>query len=124
VEAVKEDYRAERGLQFVETLWQDVRYALRVLSKSPGFTVVALLTLALGIGANALVFSTVNALVLRPLPVEHPEQLVFLEGKTGFTAQSFPNYRDLRDRNQSFTGLAGYRIAPMELESGDAVNRI
>jgi predicted permease len=109
---------------WLESLWQDVRFGMRMLHKNPGFTATAVLTLALGIGANALVFSAVNALVLRPLPVEHPEQLVFLEDKSGSPGQSFPNYRDLRDRNQSFSGLAGYRIAPMELESGEGANRI
>src|SRR6516164_8135417 len=100
----------------MQTLLQDLRYALRMLRRNPGFTAVAVLSLALGIGANALVFSLINALLLRPLPVERPNQLVFLETKSGIT-QSFPNYRDLRDRNKAFAGLVGYRLAPMELES-------
>src|SRR5215470_3585605 len=62
-----------------EHLKRDVAYAVRVLSRNPGFTLVAVLSLALGIGANSLVFSVVNALVLRQLPIEHPEQVVFLE---------------------------------------------
>ena len=111
------------GRNSIETLLQDLRYALRMLRRNPGFTAVAVLSLALGIGANAVVFSVVDALLLRPLPVERPDQVVFLETKSGIT-QSFPNYRDLRDRNETFAGLVGYRIAPMELESASGAARI
>lgn len=124
VTQLRETHREQWGLPLAETIVQDVRYALRMLRKNPGFATVAILTLALGIGANALVFSVVNALVLRPLPVEYPERLVFLENQKGLPGQSFPNYVDIRDRNRSFVGLAGYRIAPMELESGEGANRI
>ena len=99
-------------------------YALRVLSRSPGFTLVAVLSLALGIGVNALVFSVVNALMLRPLPVEHPEQLFFLQSPTGGVTHSYPAYHDYRDRNQTFAGLVDYRVSPMELESRDGANRV
>ena len=105
-------------------LFQDLRYALRMLLKAPGFTAVAVLTLALGIGANAAVFSVVNALILRPLPVERPSELVFLENARNGPSQSFPNYRDLRDRNQTFAGLVGYRMSPMELETDHGAERI
>jgi predicted permease len=107
----------------IETLFQDLRYALRMLRRNPGFTAVAVLSLALGIGANALVFSVVDALLLRPLPVDRPDQLAFLETKSGIT-ESFPNYRDLRDRNRTFSGLVGYRLAPIELESASGASRI
>jgi len=123
VEAVKEEVRAVGWEALVGTLWQDLRYALRTLARNPGFTAVAVLSLALGIGANALVFSVVNGLLLRPLPVEHPEELTFLENKN-FNSQSFPNYRDIRDRNKTFAGLIGYRLAPMELESENGATRI
>lgn len=106
------------------TLLQDIRYAMRMLMKAPGFTAVAVLTLALGIGANTAVFSVVNALVLRALPVERPSELVFLENAHYGPSQSFPNYRDLRDRNRAFAGLVGYRIAPMELETSAGAERI
>ena len=108
----------------MRTLLEDFRYALRVLLKSPGFTAVAVLTLALGIGANTAVFSIVNALILRPLPVERPSELVFLENGRYGPSQSFPNYKDLRDRNQVLAGLVGYRMAPMELETNRGPERI
>ena len=106
------------------TVLEDFRYAMRVLLKIPGFTVVAVLTLALGIGANTAVFSIVNALILRPLPVERPSELVFLENARYGAGQSFPDYKDLRDRNQVFAGLVGYRMAPMELETDRGAERI
>jgi predicted permease len=107
----------------MNSLVQDLRYAIRMLAKNPGFTLIAVLTLALGIGANTVVFSVLNALVLRPLAVERPNELAFLENQSG-PSQSFPNYRDLRDRNRTFAGLIGYRIAPVELETHDRADRI
>lgn len=104
-------------------LLQDLRYAVRMLAKNPGFTLIAVLTLALGIGANTVVFSVLNALLLRTLATERPNELAFLENQNG-PSHSFPNYRDLRDRNRTFTGLIGYRIAPMELETDDRADRI
>src|ERR1700758_1320084 len=91
----------------------DIRLALRQLRKSPGFTLTAVLTLALAIGANAIVFSVLNALILRPLNVPHPETLFMVErayGSDTTPSQSYPDYRDLRDRNRSFEALASYDI--------------
>jgi predicted permease len=119
VEAMKQDYRAERGLPLIENLMRDVRFALRLLRKSPGFTAVAVLTLALGIGANATVFSVMNALILRPLNVPEAERLYQLfrgEDKTG--NQSFPDYLDLRDRNSVFDDLVGYGATVAGLDTG------
>ncbi|MBV8114124.1 MAG: ABC transporter permease [Silvibacterium sp.] len=91
----------------------DLRLALRQLRKAPGFAITAVLTLALAIGANAVVFSVLNALVLRPLNVPHPENLFMLErtfGAESAPSQSYPDYRDLRDQNRSFDALATYDI--------------
>ena len=91
----------------------DIRLALRQLRKSPGFTLTAVLTLALAIGANAIVFSILNALILRPLNVPHPETLFMLErsyGSDTTPSESYPDYRDLRDRNRSFDSLVLYNI--------------
>jgi predicted permease len=91
----------------------DIRLALRQLRKAPGFTLTAVLTLALAIGANAIVFSVLNALILRPLNVPHPETLFMLErayGSDTAPSESYPDYRDLRDRNRSFDSLVLYNI--------------
>src|SRR5580698_6223081 len=91
---------------------RDFRYSLRTLRKSPLFTSVAVLSLALGIGANVAIFTLVNQLILQLLPVNHPEQLVLLTARghhygsnTGDNSLSYPMYQDFRDRNQVFTGL-------------------
>ena len=110
----------------METLLQDLRVSLRRLRKAPGFTAIAVLSLALGIGANTAIFSLVNTMFLRPLPVEKPEQLVALNnvslnGERNFPTFSIPNYRDIRDRNDVLAGLASYRIVPISL-SNNGVN--
>ena len=103
----------------METLLRDIRYGLRSLLKRPGFTAIALITLALGIGANTAIFSLVNTVLLRPLPVPHPEQLVEVfgtfHGGADYTIQSYLNYKDYRDRNDVFSGLMAYRFAPMSI---------
>ncbi len=91
----------------------DLRLALRQLRKAPGFALTAVLTLALAIGANAIVFSVLNALILRPLKVSHPETLFMVErayGADTSPSHSYPDYRDLRDRNHSFDSLILYNI--------------
>jgi predicted permease len=119
VEAMKEDYRAERGLLFIENLVRDVRFSFRVLRKSPGFTIVAVLTLALGIGANAIVFSVINALILHPLNVPQAESLYqLMRGQDKAGNHSFPDYLDLRDRNRSFDELVAYDGAVAGIDTG------
>jgi len=126
VEQRKEECRDTRRVRLIEDLMQDLRYGLRTLRKSLGFTAVAGLSLSLGIGANAAIFSLVNTVLLRPLPVENPERLVSLnyaseKGGGDEPIFSYLNYRDLRDRNNALDGLIAYRIAPISL-SHDGIN--
>ncbi len=102
------------------TLLQDLRFALRQMRKSPGFAIVAVLTLALAIGANAVVFGILNALILRPLNVPHAGSLWAIErGNDKAINHSFPDYRDLRDRNRSFDDLAAYNVTSVGLDTGN-----
>ena len=94
----------------------DMKYALRMLVKSPGFTFIAILTLALGIGANTAIFSVVDAVLLRPMPFQHPDEIVMLWGrnareKAEHQSDSYPNYVDFRDRSQTLDSLAAYTRA-------------
>jgi predicted permease len=116
----EEECHEALGGNRMETFVQDVRFSLRVLRKSPGFTVAAVATLALGIGANAVVFGVLNSLVLRPLNVPQSESLLGTvygnAGDTGF--QSYLNYIDLRDRNHSFDGYAAWSFEGAGLDAG------
>ena len=126
-EKFKEESREALGGNLIETVIQDVRFGLRVLRKSPGFTVVAVFTLALAIGANAVVFGVLNALILRPLNVPQPESLYGIDRARDDPAQqslqSYPDYLDLRDRNRSFDALAAYGIAEAGLDTGENPSR-
>jgi len=109
----------------MQTLWQDLRYGARMLLKKPGFTLIAIITLALGIGANTAIFSLVNTVVVRPLPVERPEQLVSLNNVAlKLPVISYPNYRDFRDRNNSFSGMLAYRYTPLGLSHNGVNERV
>ena len=92
IEQVREECRDARGTRWIENLYQDLRFAMRMLRRSPGFAMVAVLSLALGIGANTAIFSVMDALMLRMLPVKHPEQLVlFGEGRMSGVTDDFPH---------------------------------
>src|SRR3954470_8747236 len=102
----------------MDSLLKDIRFALRTLLKSPGFTIVAILTLALGIGSNTAMFSVVTAVLLRPLPFPEPERLVAVAtvSPTGdMTAESYPDFYDWRQQNRSFQNLAAYRLDNLTL---------
>src|ERR1700732_2226843 len=99
--------------------FQDLRYALRQLRKSPGFTIAAVVTLTMAIGANALVFSVMNGLILRPLNVPQAESLYSIEHTGNVLGHSYPDYLDLRDRNRIFEELAGYSITQAALNTGE-----
>jgi macrolide transport system ATP-binding/permease protein len=102
----------------MQTLLQDLRYGARILLKRPGFTLIAVATLALGIGANTAIFSLVNTALLRPLPVEQPDRLVALNSAPSNSPHmSYPNYRDFRDRNNSLSGVLAYRFVALNLSS-------
>jgi len=114
----KEESHQALGGNFIEILFQDIRFSLRMLRKAPGFTVAAVLTLALGIGANTVVFSVLNGLVLRPINVPAAQGLYMIErGSDASPQQSYPDYRDLRDRNRSFDGMVAASIAPVGFDA-------
>jgi hypothetical protein len=118
VEAMKQDYRAERGLPLIEDFLQDLRFALRLLRKSPGFTAVAVATLAIAIGANAVVFGVLNALILRSLNVPQAESLFIVQHGSDVGSISYPDYLDLRQRNRSFDDVAVFAICQSGLDTG------
>src|SRR5215467_4408350 len=106
LEQRKEECRDMRALNFVDNLLQDLRYGLRILVKSPGFTLIAVLTLGAGIGVNTAVFTAFNAVALRPLDVPQPDQVVQVDRSTRAGFFSYPDYVYLRDNNRSFSQLA------------------
>jgi len=115
----------------METFWQDVKFGLRMLVKNPGFTVVAVLTLALGIGLNTAAFSLVNAVLFRPLPVTAPGELVYVYTQLPkqpiiLTHQpnAYPDYLDFRDQTRSFQSLAGYAMTQVALDQGDETSMV
>lgn len=114
---LREDSRGAWGWTFAETLWQDIRYAARDLNSSRGFTLVAVLSLALGIGANTAIFSILNAVMLRSLPVEDPAQLVQIE-TAGNSIYTNPLWEQIRDHQTAFSGMFAYSPTRFDLSSG------
>ncbi len=108
----------------MESLWQDLRYGIRTLLRSPGFAAVAILTLAVGIAANTAIFSLVNAFFLRPLPFDNPGELVHIwqtdrERGHDELRVSVPNYLDWREQNTVFADLGGYFYSSFNLSSDE-----
>src|SRR5208283_1290424 len=128
IEQVKEECRDTWGLRFIDTLLQDIRFGLRLLVKNPGFTAVAILTLAIGIGANTAIFSLIDAVMLRMLPVQRPSELRLVgmvdpqstgEGDTEFTN---PLWEQVRDRQDVFSGVFAWGDDRFDLAQGGAVH--
>jgi putative ABC transport system permease protein len=134
-EQMKEEHRDTRGLPMLEVLLQDMRFGLRMLRKNPGFTAVAVLMLALGIGANTGIFSVMQQVLLQRLPVSHPDEIVLLyaPGPTqghvssdegdGSESFSYPMYKDLRDHTSVFAGLAAKADFPVSLAAHGQTER-
>jgi len=127
VARTKESYRDQRGLPFLDTLFQDVRYAIRMWARAPGFSVVVILVLALGIGVNSAMFTLVNALLFRPLSGRAGEMLgLYSHDPTqpnSFRSFSYPNYADIRDRNDVFDNLVAFTFAMAGKPAGDVMQR-
>jgi hypothetical protein len=110
-------------------MFSDLRYGVRVLAKHRGFSAVAILVLALGIGANSAIFSVINALLLKPLPIDRPGQLagIYVERTTppgGFRAFSYPNYQDLRNQVDGFSRVAAHNVSLVGVGDGEVTRRV
>jgi predicted permease len=124
---LKEVSREMWSVRFFETLMQDLRYGVRMLVKNPGFTTIAVLTLALGIGANTVVFSIINAVLFRPRPVAEPERLVELysgDARNPYGGAAYQDYLSFRDQGEVFSGLAAYRPGRYKLGGEDGVEPV
>src|SRR6185312_16388503 len=129
LEYIKEETREARGTHFVDTLLQDIRFAVRLLRKTPLVTAIALLSLALGIGANTAIFSLIDAVMLRMLPVQNPQQLVQIEFRSPVSprprqAATNPIWEQLRDHQDAFSGVIAWSPKMFDLADGGEVNNI
>jgi predicted permease len=122
VTLLQEAHRDMRGIRFIDTLFQDLRFGLRMLLKSKGFTAVAALSLALGIGANTAIFSLLDALLLKTLPVKNPEQLVFVGGLDYHYPD--PVYREMSEKNTVFSGIFTYNWVEATVNDGSQAERV
>jgi macrolide transport system ATP-binding/permease protein len=118
-----EEVRASWGWTWLDSLFADVRYSLRALGAQPAFAAIAVLSLALAIGANSAIFSFADALLLRPLPIKNPAAVFDISSATPdnpIDGMSFPDYRDARDQSRSFSGLAAYRLTSLGVAANPA----
>src|SRR5215475_2783646 len=119
-----------RRTSMIADLWQDLRFGLRMLRKAPGFTAVAVFSLALGIGANTAIFSLLDALLLKKLPVPQPERLVVVttaapgQAGSGISSFSYPVFRELRDGNVVFSGIFAHDALPVSMSGGGQTERV
>src|SRR5262249_55182973 len=127
-EPAKEHYRDRRGVPILETFWRDTRHGVRILTRSPGFAAIALLTISLGIGAHTAIFTLINAVMRKSLPVEHPDELVLFSDDPSEGAISgsppghwweftYPSYKFFRDHNQVFQDLCAVQYGRFRLSS-------
>ena len=132
VTRIREDLYEQNSLVTLETIWRDLVYGLRLLRRNPGFSLVAILSVALGIGANASVFTLLDQVMLRALPVERPSELVLVTA-AGYQygdawgegdELSYPMYEDLRDANQVFAGMFGRVATTVDVAARGAVERV
>ena len=127
IEQTREAWRRQRGLPAIESIAQDLRYAVRAMRKNPGFTCIALLTLTLGIGANTALFSVVNGVLLNPLPYPHSEQLAILYQKSAIADQgavSYLNFLDWQRQNETFSSMAAFRWQSFNLTGEGEPTRV
>jgi predicted permease len=127
LEQIREQCRDARGTRVVEDGLRDVRYACRTLVKRPGYAVAALLLLGLGIGANTAIFSLLDAVLFRTVPVASPDALYFIahrHGERTHAASNYPLLQTLRDRNDVFTGVTAYAMTTFKVANGDDVDRV
>jgi putative ABC transport system permease protein len=127
LDQVKEECRDSWGVRFINEVAQDLRYGLRQLRRNPGFTIVAVITLALGIGANTAIFSVVNGVLLNPLPYSEPSRLVVLYSQTDQfprSSISYPDFLDWARDNRSFSALAAYRADDFDLTGAGEPERV
>jgi macrolide transport system ATP-binding/permease protein len=118
-----EDVRAAWGWTWLDSLFADIRYSIRTLGRQPAFVSIAVLSLALAIGANSAMFSFADAMLLRPLPIKNPAAVFDVSSATPdnpIDGMSFPDYRDLRDKSRSLSGLAAYRLTSLGVSANPA----
>src|SRR5262245_44025692 len=127
VEQAKERSRDARGVRWIEELWQDLRYGARMLMKNPGFTLIAVITLALGIGANTAIFSIVNGVLFESLPYPDADRLVVVteetQGAPGLSV-AYPDYLDWKAQQSVFENLTAYMVAGGILTGGGDPERV